>query len=437
MPDIMSLLACLSPCLDATTRRQLCRVTEAMLSMTGRITMRGIARWTDKGGSYRTVQRFFNTAMNWGTLQWVLLRHHLLDPDDVILTAGDHVVVTKSGKQTYGLDRFFSSLYGKTVPGLCFLSLSLISFKRRTSYPALIEQVDKAPVAQKQPKQKSVGQRGRPKGSKNRNRRDVELSPSLRFIQVHLARLLQHIGEHLKVVYFLFDGELGHNNAMQMVRQLGLHLVSKLRYNAALYVPYEGPYSGRGPRRKYGKKLDYRHLPGEHVQVTSIEEGIKTQIYQMSLWHKTFADLLNVVVIVKTNLQTHNTAHVVLFSSDLTLSYVRLIDYYRLRFQLEFNFRDAKQYWGLEDFMSVNERPVYNSANLAMFMVNVSHALIRPMRTQWPAFSVSDLKAWFRGRKYVVETLKLLPERPDPLFIDEVVFQMAALGRVNHAVNSA
>jgi len=114
--------------------------------------------------------------------------------------------------------------------------------------------------------------------------------------------------------------------------------------------------------------------------------------------------MLNVVVIVKTNVQTHKTAHVVLFSSDLTLGYAQLIDYYRLRFQLEFNFRDAKQYWGLEDFMNVKERPVYNSANLAMFMVNVSQALMRPMRAQWPAFSVNDLKAWFRGRKYVIET---------------------------------
>ena len=60
---------------------------------------------------------------------------------------------------------------------------------------------------------------------------------------------------------------------------------------------------------------------------------------------------------------------------------------------LEFNFRDAKQYWGLEDFMNVKERPVYNSANLALFMVNLSHALLRPMRAQWPAFSVNDLKA--------------------------------------------
>src|SRR5918993_1484300 len=76
---------------------------------------------------------------------------------------------------------------------------------------------------------------------------------------------------------------------------------------------------------------------------------------------------------------------------------------------------------------------VYNSANLAMFMVNVSQALIRPMRQQWPAFSVNDLKAWFRGRKYVVETLKWLPEQLDSIFIDQVVSQMAELGRVNHA----
>ena len=59
----------------------------------------------------------------------------------------------------------------------------------------------------------------------------------------------------------------------------------------------------------------------------------------MSLWHKKFAEMLNVVVIVKTHLQTHKIAHVVLFSSDLTLGYDLLIDYYRLRFQLEFNFR--------------------------------------------------------------------------------------------------
>lgn len=437
MPDIMVLFACLSHYIEPTPLRQLGRVIEAMLSMSGRVTMRGLSRWSGKGGSYRTIQRFFMTSVNWCQLNFILIRQQLLDADDVLLMSGDHVVVTKAGKVTYGLERFFSSLYGKAVPGLCFLSLSLLSVKRRTSYPVVTEQVEKAgeATAQAPPTQKASGPRGRPKGRKNRNRREVTLSPSLRFIQEHIKRLLQQIGEAFKVVYFIFDGELGHHDALQMVRQVGLHLVSKLRYNSALYFPYAGPYAGRGPRRKYGKKLDYRDMPSTDLQATSIEEGIETNIYQMSLWHKKFAEMLNIVVIVKRHLQTHKTAHVVLFSSDLTLGYAHLIDYYRLRFQLEFNFRDAKQYWGLEDFMSVKEKPVYNSANLAMFMVNVSQALIRPLRAQWPAFSVNDLKAWFRGRKYVVETLKLLPEMPDSLFIDQVVSQMAALGRVNHAVN--
>ena len=406
MPEIMVLLACLRQDLEPTPLRQLGRVIEAMLSMSGRVTMKGLSRWSDKGGSYRTLQRLFNTSLSWCHLQWLLIRQHLLDADDVVLMSGDHVVVTKAGKTTYGLDRFFSSLSGKTVSGLCFLSLSLLSVKRRTSYPVLIEQVEKSPEASVQapPKTKCRGQRGRPKGSKNRNRRAVEINPALGFIQEHIKRVLEQIGEAFKVVYFIFDGELGHNDAMQMVRQVGLHLVSKLRYNSALYFPYDGSYTGRGPRRKYGQKLDYRNIASEHLKAASMDKDIETRIYQMALWHKKFADLLNIVVIVKTNLTTHKTAHVVLFSSDVTLGYDQLLDYYRLRFQLEFNFRDAKQYWGLEDFMNVKERPVYNSANLAMFMVNVSQALMRPMRAQWPAFSVHDLKAWFRGRKYVVET---------------------------------
>ena len=51
---------------------------------------------------------------------------------------------------------------------------------------------------------------------------------------------------------------------------------------------------------------------------------------------------------------------------------------YALRFQIEFNFRDAKQFWGLEDFMNVNKTPVNNAANLSMFRVNVSANFSNP-----------------------------------------------------------
>ena len=243
MPDIMVVLACFSQCVEPTTLRQFGRVIEALLSISGRVTMKGLSRLSDQGGSYRTIQRLFNTPLNWLQLNGLLIRHHLWDGDDVALVSGDHVMVTKSGKTTHGLDRFFSSLYGKAVPGLCFLSLSLLSVKRRTSYPVVTEQVDKlleVPVHALPAKKKTPGgSRGRPKGSKNRNRREVDLSPSLGFIQTHLKKLLEQIGDAFTVVYFIFDGELGHHDALQMVQQVGLHLISKLRYNSALYLPYD------------------------------------------------------------------------------------------------------------------------------------------------------------------------------------------------------
>lgn len=438
MPDIINVLQCLSQCLDKTTLRQLGHIVPAMLAMTGRVTMLGLSRWTDKGGSYRTIQRFYNTSIVWLKVNWFFIRQHLLVKAGPLLIGGDETIVTKSGPKTYGLDRFFSSLYGKPVPGISFFSLSLISVKERASYPVMLEQVVKEkteqPVKKKsgQKVKKQAGKRGRPPGSPNRNRRTVALKPYLRHIQTMLKKLLALTGRDLNVIYCVMDGAFGNNNALQMVRQCSLHLISKLRYDAALYLPYPGPQHKRGANKKYGDKLTCNHIPDKYLKETNLAEGIQTNLYQMQVWHKLFPGLLNIVIIVKINLKTQARAHVVLFSSDLTLAYDKLIDYYRLRFQIEFNFRDAKQFWGLEDFMNVNQLPVYNAANLSMFMVNVAQALLRHhCRPTYATFSVNDLKAHFRGHKYVTETLKLLPEMPEPIFINRILANIAQIGSIN------
>ena len=158
-------------------------------------------------------------------------------------------------------------------------------------------------------------------------------------------------------------------------------------------------------------------------------------MYQRHVWHKKVADVLQVVVIVKTTRKTHVVAHAVFFRNDLALPYDQVRDSYRFRFQLAFHFRDAQQYGGVEDCMTVQQTPVYNSANLAMCRVNLSHALMRPLPPHWPGVSVHDVKAWFRSRTYVVETFKWLPAMPEPIFIDQAIAPVAALGRVNHVVN--
>jgi hypothetical protein len=96
-------LQCLKNYLNAKTLTQLIVIVTALLSMTGRVTMLGISRWTGEGGSYRTVQWFISS-------------------DDVFIIAGDETMVTKSGKKTHGIDRFFSSIYQKVLPGVSFFT---------------------------------------------------------------------------------------------------------------------------------------------------------------------------------------------------------------------------------------------------------------------------------------------------------------------------
>jgi putative transposase len=439
MVAILPLLLCLQSEVTMTTIRQFSRIALAMLAMTGRVTMLGISRWSGSGGSYRTVQRFFATVIPWTTLFWLFFRTHLFHKDDVYLVAGDETVVTKAGKQTHGLDRFFASLYGKCVPSLAFFTLSLISTTQRRSFPMALEQVLRTPEekaalqakasATPAPKRKP----GRPKGSSTKAKTTVELSPELTRIQTLILQLLARIGALIPLTYLVLDGHFGNNAALVMARHCKLYLISKLRCDSAMYLPYDGPYAGRGPRRIYGDKIDPRAIPERYLRQTALADGIETRIYQLQARHKTVAMPLNVVVILKTNVKTQAQAHVLLFSSDLLLSWDKLIDYYCLRFQVEFNFRDAKQFWGLEDFMNTSPIAVTNAANLSLFMVNLVERILQDVRQRQPGCSVLDLKAHCRGAKYVEETIKLLPETPEPSLLERIVAKIVGIGRIHAA----
>jgi hypothetical protein len=218
-----------------------------------------------------------------------------------------------------------------------------------------------------------------------------------------------------------------------MARQVKLHIISKLRHDSALYIPYKQIDPNHyDKRKKYGDRFDWRNISNEYLRETTIDEDIKTEIYQATLLHQQFAQALNVVILVKTNLKTQAIAHVILFSSDLELSYDKVIDYYKLRFQIEFNFRDAKQFWGLEDFMTQKEIAVTNAANLSFFMVNLSYYLLTRFRRDNPNSGIIDLKAYYHGCQYVREMLKMLPEKPDPILLSQIFAKLTSMGRIHN-----
>jgi hypothetical protein len=80
MSEIIALTTCLAPHLSGTTLRQLRHMMVALLCISGRVTTLGLSRWTESGGSYRTLQRWMHTPVEWGLLLWTVVRVHLLNP---------------------------------------------------------------------------------------------------------------------------------------------------------------------------------------------------------------------------------------------------------------------------------------------------------------------------------------------------------------------
>ena len=112
------------------------------------------------------------------------------------------------------------------------------------------------------------------------------------------------------------------------------------------------------------------------------------------------------------------------------MAYDTLIDYYRLRFQIEFNFRDAKQYWGLEDFMNIKETQVTNVANFSLFMVTFSQLLL-PKIEGLESKSILDLKTMLRARKFTRRIINSLSLNAEEFLITDKVFQAAEIGKIH------
>jgi len=441
MTEILVLLQSIAPVLEPTTLRQMSRVIFGLLVISGRMTMLGLSRWTEKGGSYRTIQRLYHSILPWKAIHWMFFRKRFLKPEDEHLIVGDEVVVSKAGTETHGLARFFSGLQQQVIPGLSFFAFSLVNVREERSYPMQVTQIvktaaekaaSKAKAAAKKVKKTAAKKKpGRPKGSKNKDKQAVVLNVELGRIQQALKSLLATVGTTLALRYVALDGHFGNYPSAFMVRQVQLHLISKLRSDAALYPDFAGAHSGPGPKPKYGPKIDGNNLDKKYLKETSVKDKVRTDIYQGQFYNKEFAFALNVVIIVKTNLETNARAHVILFSTDLAQAYDKIIKFYCLRFQIEFNFRDAKQYWGLEDFMNVEETAVTNAANLSLFMVNFSHALLQPFQQQNSDYSILDLKSHYRGHRYAAEIIKMLPEKPDAILLANIFLQIARLGAIH------
>ena len=134
-----------------------------------------------------------------------------------------------------------------------------------------------------------------------------------------------------------------------------VELLSRMTMKAALYAPAPERATGRGRRRKKGKRLCSplqmaQDLGSPWTKTTLPLYGKQVKVWYKSLdalWYSSARQkLLRIVVVRDPRGRRRDDCF---FSTDRTLSPTQIIETFSLRWPLEVCFRDVKQFLGFED----------------------------------------------------------------------------------------
>ena len=80
----------------------------------------------------------------------------------------------------------------------------------------------------------------------------------------------------------------------------------------------------------------------------------------------------------------------------------------------------------------LKEAQLTNALNLSLFMTNLSQVLLKEFRQTNPESGILDLKAYYRAAKYFEETIKMLPQKPEPILFEQLFGRLATFSYVHN-----
>ena len=189
------------------------------------------------------------------------------------------------------------------------------------------------------------------------------------------------------------DGFYSKRKWVEGVAALNLDTIGKLRSDANLTYLYDGPQKPRGARRKYDGKVDLTEL-SRWQAVGQVEDN--TRLYSAVVWSVNLKRQIRVVYLVN-HKHPERLCYALLFSTDTELDPVKLYEAYRARFQIEFIFRDAKQFTGLTDCQARDAHKLDFHFNAALSALNIAKCEQYQQRNIWKPFVFS--MASYKRRK--------------------------------------
>ena len=256
-----------------------------LLMLPGHATFRNLSRYS--AYHERTFARWYARDFDFVSLNKAAIIQVIPPAHEQALVL-DASFVPKSGKKTYGLDRFWNGSHSRTEKGLEISALAWLDITDNCAYGLSVEQTP--------PADKTTGAEA--------TRIDVYLDQLARVVSAH------HLS-HLR--YVITDGYYSKQKFLGGVRALGLEQIGKLRLDANLRYLYQGPQRpGPGRPKTYDGKVNWDNLSRFEKVETEDDEIV---LYHQVLNHVQFQCNLRVVLVVDT--KHHRRA--VLFSTDVRL----------------------------------------------------------------------------------------------------------------------
>ena len=295
---------------------------------------------------------------------------------EVILDAcsGDRIIafdpsyIPKSGKKTDHLGTFWSGVSGKALRGLEIGGFAVVDIKNKTAMS--LEAVQTPSVK--------------------------ELKKEGKTLVSHYASLVIERKEVLESLskYLVVDGYFAKKNYINSItEETNLHIISKMRKDANLYYLYQGEKTGKKGRPKVKDgKIDMTNINKERFKLVFEDKNVK--VYQVLAYSILLKRKVKLAYVEFWNGGKYTGKYAVLFSTDLSLSGERIYLYYKSRFQIEFLFRDAKQFAGLTQVQARSKEKLHFHFNISLTSVSTAKAIYYlPLETQQQtSFSMSDIK---------------------------------------------
>ena len=325
----------------------------------GKVNFTNLSRYSEL--NEKTYRRQFIEEVDFAKLNATLIQA-AAEPGHQQLAVMDCSFIRKSGKATFGLDRFWNGCNSRVERGLEVSLVGVVDVETEMSYALHAQQT---------------------------------------FAQSEMAgvsRMDQYLG-HLTLVrpqlpptvqYLAVDGAYAKERFVTGATRLKLAIISKLRCDANLRHLYTGVQKQRGRPRKYDGKVDLTDL-SHFTFVETVQPQV--DLYTARLWHVSLKREIRVAYLVDRRVP-NRVRTCLLFSTDVEQAPKQIIQFYKLRFGIEFLFRDAKQFTGLSDCqardllkLDFHFNASFTALNLAKFDAHPQHTGQDPF-----VFSMASVK---------------------------------------------